>query len=445
MSTVDELAGGVALRSPLPKSTLDVGASTSVTDGSAREAALFQLADAVRLLGLDDGMHDTLAAPRRSMSVSVPLERENGSVEVLRGYRVQHNLARGPAKGGLRFHPTTDLDEVTALAMWMTWKCAVVGIPYGGAKGGVAVDPGGLTRCELERVTRRYANEILPLIGPERDIPAPDVGTDEQTMAWIMDTYSVNAGYSVPGVVTGKPLPLGGSAGRSGATSRGVVIATLAALEDLGRSPGECTAAVQGFGKVGALAAQYLSDAGVRVVAVSDVGGACYHGQGLDIRAVRRHISDGAPTVASCAAGDAMTQRELLGLDVDVLVPAALEGVLTESNVDEVKAGLIVEGANGPTTPAADAVLAERGALVVPDILANAGGVVVSYLEWVQNLQAYSWSETEVEVRLRDLMDTAYTTVSAMSRERGISLRQAAHVIGVGRVADAVRLRGLYP
>jgi glutamate dehydrogenase (NAD(P)+) len=413
--------------------------------GGARAAALHQLADAVRILGLDDGMHATLASPRRSLTVSVPLEREDGSVEVLRGYRVQHNLARGPAKGGLRFHPSTDLDEVTALAMWMTWKCAVVGIPYGGAKGGVAVDPRRLTRRETERVTRRYASEILPLIGPERDIPAPDVGTDEQTMAWIMDTYSVNAGYSVPGVVTGKPQAIGGSAGRTGATSRGVVITALTALRDLGRNAEDCTAVVQGFGKVGALAAQYLSDAGIRVVAVSDIGGGCYRGVGLDIQALRRYLADGGRTVADFPGGERIEHDELWGLDTDLLVPAALEGVLDEHNAEEVQATLIVEGANGPVTPAADAIFADRGVVVVPDILANAGGVVVSYLEWVQNLQAYSWSGAEVDVRLRDLMCSAYSTVATTSRDREISLRQAAHVIGVGRVSDAVRLRGLHP
>jgi glutamate dehydrogenase (NAD(P)+) len=411
----------------------------------AREAALFQLADAVRILGIDDGMHETLATPRRSLTVSVPLRRDDGTVEVLRGYRVQHNLARGPAKGGIRFHPATDVDEVTALAMWMTWKCAVVGIPYGGAKGGVAVDPRTRSRSELERVTRRYASEILPLIGPERDVPAPDVGTDEQTMAWIMDTYSVNAGYSVPGVVTGKPLTLGGSAGRGGATARGVVIAALAALKEAGRDPEQCTAAVQGFGKVGGLTAQYLEDAGVRVRAVSDVGGATYHGAGLDVAALRRLLADGAPTVGAFAGGEAIANDDLLALDVDVLVPAALEGVITEENAHTVRAPLVVEGANGPTTPAADRVLAGLGTVVVPDILANAGGVVVSYLEWVQNLQAYSWSAADVDVRLADLMQTAYSAVSELARERSLTLRQAAHTIGVGRVAEAVRVRGLYP
>ena len=410
----------------------------------ARDAALAQLADAVGLLGLDDGLHQVLARPRRSLSVAVPLRRDDGSNAVLQGYRVQHSLARGPAKGGVRFHPSTDLHEVTALAMWMTWKCAVVGVPYGGAKGGVSVDPGGLSRAELERVTRRYTSEILPLIGPERDIPAPDVGTDEQVMAWMMDTYSVNAGYSVPGVVTGKPLALGGSVGRAGATSRGVVIATLAALRAAGRDPATCTAAVQGFGKVGALAAQCLQDEGVRVVAVSDVSGGRWTASGLDVAALRGAASDGV-LLADGTMGDAVTNDELLGLDVDILVPAALENAITRDNVDRIRASWVVEGANGPTSPEADVILADRGVVVIPDILANAGGVIVSYLEWVQNLQSYSWSERDVELRLQDLMLSAYDDVAATGAARGVSLRRAAHLIGVGRVAEALELRGQYP
>lgn len=411
---------------------------------TARDAALSQLADAVELLGLNDGLHQILANPRRSLSVSVPLRRDDGSTVVLEGYRVQHSLARGPAKGGVRYHPATDIDEVTALAMWMTWKCAVVGIPYGGAKGGVRVDPASLSRTELERVTRRYTSEILPLIGPERDVPAPDVGTDEQVMAWMMDTYSVNAGFTVPGVVTGKPIAIGGSVGRAGATSRGVVHATLAALRASGRDPRECCAAVQGFGKVGALAARYLQDEGVRIVAISDVSGGRHSDAGLDVTTLHRAAANGEP-VGHHDLGEAITNEDLLGLDVDILVPAALENAITEYNVDRVRAKLIVEGANGPTSPAADAVLADRGVTVVPDILANAGGVVVSYLEWVQNLQSYSWSERDVAVRLEDLMLSAFDQVAELSRARGVSLRRAAHAIGVGRVAEALELRGQYP
>ncbi|MGP3910249.1 Glu/Leu/Phe/Val family dehydrogenase [Nonomuraea sp. 10N515B] len=413
-----------------------------ITPGrQALDSALYQLDQAAEHLGLDDGLRTVLATPRRSLTVSVPVRREDGRLSVVQGFRVQHNVSRGPAKGGIRFHPGTDIHEVTALAMWMTWKCALVGIPYGGAKGGVAVDPTGLTTRELERLTRRYVNEILPLIGPEKDIPAPDVGTDEQTMAWIMDTYSVSAGYSVPGVVTGKPTTLGGSLGRSGATSRGVQIATLAAL---GRSPEGATVAVQGFGKVGALAAQYLADAGCKVVAVSDITGAVYASAGLDIAGLRTWAAE-TGGVSGYRHADALPLDDLLELDVDVLVPAALEGAITEANAPRVRARLIVEGANGPTTPEADEILAANGATVVPDILANAGGVIVSYLEWVQNMQAYSWSSGEVEVKLRDLMESAFSEVKSMAAARGLTLRQAAHVIGVGRVAEAHQMRGLYP
>jgi glutamate dehydrogenase (NAD(P)+) len=407
----------------------------------ALDSALHQLDQAAAHLGLDDGLRTVLATPRRSLTVSVPVRREDGRLDVVQGFRVQHNVSRGPAKGGIRFHPGADIHEITALAMWMTWKCALVGIPYGGAKGGVAVDPTVLTTRELERLTRRYVNEILPLIGPEKDIPAPDVGTDEQTMAWIMDTYSVSAGYSVPGVVTGKPMTLGGSLGRSGATSRGVQIATLAAL---GRSPEGVTVAVQGFGKVGALAAQYLADAGCKVVAVSDITGGVYAPGGLGISRLRTWAAE-TGGVRGYRHADALSLDDLLELDVDVLVPAALEGAITEANAPRVRARLIVEGANGPTTPEADEILSANGTTVVPDILANAGGVIVSYLEWVQNMQAYSWSSGEVEVKLRDLMESAFSEVKSLAAARGLTLRQAAHVIGVGRVAEAHQMRGLYP
>jgi glutamate dehydrogenase (NAD(P)+) len=412
---------------------------------SALDSALHQLAEAVRQLGLDDGMHQLLATPRRSLEVAVPLRREDGSLQVLQGYRVQHNLSRGPAKGGIRFHPATDMDEVRALAMWMTWKCALMGIPYGGAKGGVAVDPRQLTRLELERVTRRYASEIMPIIGPEKDIPAPDVGTDEQTMAWMMDTYSIHSGYTVTGVVTGKPVSIGGSQGRAGATSRGVMYAAFSALREAGIDHRGATVAVQGFGKVGGLAAQFLHDAGCLVVAVSDVGGGVYRERGLNPAALLRHLRDGAESVVGFPGTETITNEELLELDVDVLVPAALEGVIHEGNADRVRAFFVVEGANGPTTPDADAILADRNVVVVPDVLANAGGVAVSYFEWVQDLQAYFWTEDEVNDRLRSLMERAYDEVSELAREREVSLRTAAQMIGVGRVADAHRTRGLFP
>jgi len=412
---------------------------------SALDSALHQLAGAARVLGLDEGMHALLATPRRSLTVAVPLRRDDGSLQVLQGFRVQHNLSRGPAKGGVRFHPDTDLGEVTALAMWMTWKCALMGIPYGGAKGGVAVDPRQLSRNELERVTRRYTGEIMPFIGPDKDIPAPDVGTDEQTMAWMMDTYSAHTGYTVTGVVTGKPVSIGGSLGRGGATSQGVMHATFSALEQDGVDPRGATVAVQGFGKVGGLAAQYLHDAGCNVVAVSDVQGGVHLGRGLDPAALIAHLREGAESIVGAPGTDAISNDELLGLDVDVLVPAALEGVLHEGNAAGVRARYVVEGANGPTTPDADAVLEDNGVVVVPDILANAGGVAVSYFEWVQDLQAYFWSEDEVGDRLEQLMRRTYAEVSTVARERGMSLRGAAHLIAVERVADAHRTRGLYP
>jgi glutamate dehydrogenase (NAD(P)+) len=412
---------------------------------SALESALLQLESAVDVLGLDEGLHQLLATPRRSLQVAVPLRRDDGSLEVLQGYRVQHNLSRGPAKGGIRFHPHTDLDEVRALAMWMTWKCALIGIPYGGAKGGVAVDPRSLSRNELERVTRRYASEIMPIIGPEKDIPAPDVGTDEQTMAWMMDTYSIHSGYTVTGVVTGKPVALGGSQGRGGATSRGVMFSCFSALKEAGVDHREVSIAVQGFGKVGGLAAQYLHDAGCKVVAVSDVGGGIYNPDGLDPAALLKHLKGGADTVVGYPGTDAISNAELIELDVDVLVPAALEGVIHEGNAAQVKARFVVEGANGPTTPDGDKVLEDKGVVVVPDILANSGGVAVSYFEWVQDLQAYFWSEDEVNDRLKGLMQRAYAEVSELAAAKGLSLRTAAQVIGVGRVADAHRTRGLYP
>ena len=412
---------------------------------TALESALFQLDSAARHLGLDDGLHQMLATPRRSLQVAVPLRRDDGTLQVLKGYRVQHNLSRGPAKGGVRFHPDTDLDEVRALAMWMTWKCALIGIPYGGAKGGVAVDPRLLSRNELERVTRRYASEIMPIIGPEKDIPAPDVGTDEQTMAWMMDTYSTHAGYTVTGVVTGKPVSIGGSLGRGGATSRGVMYACFSALKEAGVDHRGVRVAVQGFGKVGGLAAQYLHDAGCCVVAVSDVGGGIYNPRGLDPAALLKHLRAGADTVVGYPGTDEISNAELLELDVDVLVPAALDGVIHDGNAAAIKARFIVEGANGPTTPDGDAILEDRGIVVVPDVFANAGGVAVSYFEWVQDLQAYFWSEDEVNDRLKILMERAYDEVSTLAATEGLSLRIAAQVIGVGRVADAHRTRGLYP
>ncbi|WP_081861433.1 Glu/Leu/Phe/Val dehydrogenase [Cellulomonas sp. HZM] len=422
----------------------DVTPLTAPRPASALATAQAQLASAVEILGYDDGLHRMLATPRREMNVAIPLRRDDGSVELFTGYRVQHNISRGPGKGGLRYAPSVDVDEVRALAMWMTWKCAVVDVPYGGAKGGVTIDPSRYSRAELERVTRRYTSEIMPIIGPERDIMAPDIGTDEQTMAWVMDTYSVNLGYTIPAVTTGKPLPVGGSLGRATATSRGVVHAAAAALGDAGVRLDEVTTAVQGFGKVGSHAARFLHEAGARVVAVSDQFGGIRAADGLDVPALLTHVAH-TGSVVGFEGADAVSNAELLALDVDVLVPAAVENVLDEHTAGRVKARWVVEGANGPTTTGGDRVLAERGIVVVPDILANAGGVVVSYFEWVQANQAYWWTEHEIAERLEQRMASAYAAVSALSRRESLSLRDAALVIGVRRVAEAHQIRGLYP
>jgi glutamate dehydrogenase (NAD(P)+) len=408
------------------------------------QAALEYFDEAAELIELDPGIHQILRQPKRSLIVSVPVRMDSDEIKVFTGYRVHHDVTRGPAKGGIRYHPRVSLDEVKALAMWMTWKCAVVNIPYGGAKGGVIVEPKEMSARELERMTRRYASEILPLIGPEKDIPAPDVNTDEQIMAWIMDTYSMNIGYSVPGVVTGKPLTIGGSLGRGGATSRGVMYQTFSALKTIGLGVEDVSIAVQGFGKVGGGTARMLHDQGCRIVAVSDVVGGVINERGLNPEAIQRHKVE-AGTVAGFEGGEAITNEELLELKVDVLVPAALESVITESNADRIGARVVVEAANGPTTPKADKILNERDVFIVPDILANAGGVTVSYFEWVQDLQAYFWTEDEVNSRLRQIMEASFLDVFGMAREKSFTMRQAATILAVSRVAEAQRLRGLYP
>ncbi|WP_371779874.1 Glu/Leu/Phe/Val family dehydrogenase [Streptosporangium subroseum] len=420
-------------------STTPAATAPPVPGRQALDSALFQLDRAADRLHLDDGLRTMLATPRRSLTVSVPVRREDGRMDVVQGFRVQHNTTRGPARGGIRFHPATDIHEITALAMWMTWKCALAGIPHGGATGGVSVDPASLTTRELERVTRRYVNEILPIIGPEKDIPTSDVGTDEQTMTWIADTYSTRAGYPMPGVTTCEPMPLGGSSGLVEATARGVRIAALRALRG---SPEGRTVAVQGFGKVGAPAARHLSDAGCRVVAVSDVTGAVVARSGLDLDELRAWAKE-TGGVHGYRHADALSPEDLLELDVDLLVPAAMGGAITAENAPRIRAGLIVEGADGPVTPEADRILADAGTTVVPDILVNAGGVIVSYLECSQNVRACSWSSDEVDAKIRGLMDGPFDAVAEMSAARGITLRQAAHVIAVGRVAEAHRLRGL--
>jgi glutamate dehydrogenase (NAD(P)+) len=412
--------------------------------GGPLDDARTQLREATTILGYSDGLFDMLATPRREVTVSIPLRRDNGDTELLVGHRVQHNFSRGPAKGGLRYSPDVTLDEVRALAMWMTWKCALLDVPYGGAKGGVRIDPRNYSQAELERVTRRYTSEISPLIGPERDIPAPDIGTDENTMAWLMDTYSVQQGHTVLGVTTGKPVALGGSLGRATATSRGVVHVALAAMRSRGITVEGATAAVQGFGKVGRYAARFLAEAGVRVVAVSDQYGAVADEAGLDVAALELHV-DATGSATGFAGADVLSHDDLLTTEVDLLVPAAVEGVIHGGNADRVRARVIVEGANGPTTPEADAVLQAAATLVVPDILANAGGVIVSYFEWVQANQAYWWSADEVEARLADRMLKAWAEVSTHAARLDLPLRTAATCLAVERVAQAHQLRGLYP
>lgn len=412
--------------------------STPLDDARSR------LKDATDLLGCDPGMYTILANASRELTVSIPLRRDDDSIDVLTGYRVQHSLARGPAKGGLRYSPHVNIDEVRALAMWMTWKCALLDVPYGGAKGGVTIDPRQYSQRELERVTRRYTSEIMPIIGPETDIPAPDIGTNEQTMAWMMDTYSMNKGYSIPAVVTGKPISIGGSLGRATSTSEGVVHIALAALRDHGLDPAKSTAAVQGFGKVGRGAARFAFEAGMRVIAVSDEFGGLFNASGIDIDKLGEHV-DETGSVVGFTGADALDGPAILELDVDLLIPAAVEGVLHEDNAARVKAKIIVEGANGPTTPAADRILEQRGCVVVPDILANAGGVIVSYFEWVQANQAYWWREDEVESRLEERMLGAWSRVHTFAGQRGISLRGAATALAVERVVEAHNIRGIYP
>ncbi len=413
-------------------------------DAGPLSAARSQLREAADHLGLDEAIYQMLARPRREMTVSIPLRRDNGDTEVFTGYRVQHNLWRGPAKGGVRYSPGVNLDEVRALAMWMTWKCALLNVPYGGAKGGVTIDPRRYSPSELERVTRRYTSEISNFIGPDRDIPAPDIGTDEQTMVWMMDTFSTSAGYTVLGVVTGKPMAIGGSRGRASATSRGIGHVTLEALNSLDLDPSRATAAVQGFGKVGRGAALFLHQAGIRVLAVSDQYGALYCGTGIDIVALGRHV-DRTGSVIGFPGAESLDRDLLLELDVTVLVPAAVEGVLTGDNAPRVRARLIVEGANGPTTPEADAIFEDRGVLVVPDILANAGGVLVSYFEWVQGNQAYWWTGDDVEQRLRERMVGTWEFLLERSREEKRTLRRTATSVAVRRVAQAHQVRGMYP
>jgi len=408
------------------------------------EEAVAQLDQVAALIKLDEGVHKRLQRAQRALIVSVPTRMDDSQVEVFEGYRVQHDNSFGPTKGGVRYHPDVNLDEVTALAMLMTWKCALMGLPYGGAKGGVRCNPTAMSQGELERMTRRYTSEIVLLIGPELDIPAPDVYTNEQTMAWMMDTYSMQRGMTVPGVVTGKPVLLGGSLGRREATGRGVAFVTAEAARELRISLGGATVAVQGKGNVGGVAARLLHEAGCRVVGLSDSKGGISNGKGLDIPRVLRHLQEGGG-FADLPDVDRITNADLLALPVDILIPAALEGAIHEGNADRVRAKLVVEGANGPTTAAADRILEQKGIRVVPDILANAGGVTVSYFEWVQDLQFYFWREEEINQRLQDLMVAVFRRVWEYAAEQRIAMRLAAMSLAVKRVAEAHRIRGLYP
>jgi len=399
---------------------------------------------AADLLALEPGVRSFLREAQRQLIVNFPVKMDDGSVRMFEGYRVQHNLNRGPAKGGIRYHAGVTLGEVKALAMWMTWKCAAAGIPFGGAKGGVVVDPKLLSRAELERLTRRYAAEISVLIGPERDIPAPDVNTTPQVMAWIMDTMSMAAGYSIPAAVTGKPLAVGGSQGRNEATGRGVAVVALRACSHLGRDPRESTVAVQGFGNAGSIAARLMEADGFAIHAVSDTGGAIWSEEPLSVERVVEH-KQRTGSVAGFPGTRAVSNAELLQSPVDVLVPAALENQVTAANAGRIQASLILEAANGPVTPGADEILAQRGITVVPDIVANAGGVTVSYFEWVQDLQSFFWEEKEINDRLQHIMTASFETAWEASQRLNVPLRLGAYTVAVQRVAEATTARGIYP
>jgi glutamate dehydrogenase (NAD(P)+) len=419
------------------------GGSTAPAMG-ALDMALEQFDAAAARLDLEPGLTRVLRACHRELAVNFPVKMDDGSIRVFTGYRVQHNLARGPAKGGLRYHPNVGINEVRALAMWMTWKCAVVGIPYGGAKGGVIVDPKALSRAELERLTRRFASEISIVIGTLADIPAPDVGTDAQVMAWIMDTMSMHKGYSDPGVVTGKPLSIGGSEGRTEATSRGVVYTIEHAAQRLGLELHDARVVVQGFGNVGQYAARILHDMGCRVIAVSDSRGAIMDPAGLNPADVLR-FKEETGSVVGFPRATSVSNAELLELECEILVPAALEGQIHAGNAERIKARIVAEGANGPTTPEADAILERRQIVVIPDILCNAGGVTVSYFEWVQSRDAYFWSLDEVNTQLHRIIVRAFDDVARTADDQKITLRQAAYMLAVRRVADALATRGIYP
>jgi glutamate dehydrogenase/leucine dehydrogenase len=411
---------------------------------NAYDLALENFDTAADALGLDQNTRQMIKYPERQLIVSVPVRMDDGHIHRFEGYRVQHSSVRGPAKGGIRYHPQVTLDEVKALATWMTWKCAVVNIPFGGAKGGVTCDPKHMSQNELEHLTRRYTSAILPIIGPEQDIPAPDVYTNSQTMAWIMDTYSMTKGYAIPGVVTGKPLSLGGSLGRNEATGRGVYYTIECACEYLGLHLRGAKVVVQGFGNAGSIAAQLLAEAGARVIAVSDSTGCVYNPRGLNIHELM-HLKALTGKVQGFPESEPISPAELLSLDCDILVPAALENVIHAENAPTISAKIVAEAANGPLTPAADRILESQGVFVIPDILCNAGGVTVSYFEWVQDESHLFWEAQDVYSRLERVMKIAFRDVLKLHSERNLPMRTAANVLGIGRVAEAVNIRGIYP
>ena len=406
--------------------------------------ALQQFDKAAQHVDINTGVLEYLRFPKRELTVNFPVEMDDGSVRVFTGYRVHHNVALGPSKGGIRYHPAVGLDEIRALAMWMTWKCAVLGIPYGGAKGGVMCTPQELSVRELENLTRRYATEISVLMSPQGDIPAPDVGTGEREMAWIMDTYSMHHGYSVPAVVTGKPLVIGGSLGRREATGRGVMITTLEALKRREIPVEQARIVVQGFGKVGAPAAYLTEERGATIIAVSDAEGGIYNPRGLDVRDLLAHAQQYG-TIAGYPQAEPISNAELLQLDCEVLMPCALENQITATNAPYIRAQIIAEGANGPLTPEADEILIDKGTFLIPDVLCNAGGVTVSYFEWVQGLQSFFWTEDEINERLRQIMVRGFHQVSTIAYEKQVDTRTAAQILAIQRVAEAMAQRGIYP
>lgn len=410
------------------------------------EQALYQLDRVSKKINLEPWIKERLSHPKRILIVSIPVKMDDGSVRTFEGYRVQHNLDRGPGKGGIRYHPAVDLDEVKALAFWMTMKCAVVNLPYGGAKGGIACDPQNLSLAELERMTRRFATELSILIGPDKDIPAPDVNTNPQTMAWIMDTYSMTVGHTSPAVITGKPIEIGGSEGRNEATGRGVVVVAEEACKAMEMDIKKCKIVIQGFGNVGSNAARIFEKTGAKVIAIAERDGATYNPDGLDVEALRQFkLANPKEPLHKFPGGKYMDSREALELPCDILAPCALEGQLTKENAPRIKAKLIVEGANGPTTPEADAIFGEKGIMLIPDILANAGGVTVSYFEWVQGMQSYFWTAEDVNGRLTEIMKKSFQEVYIISKRDKVDMRLAAYILAVQRVAQAVKTRGIYP